>query len=162
VYALIVFLHVLSAFLFVLSHGASAAVTFQLRAERKFERVAALLEVSSGTLGLMNMSLMLVLVLGIVLGFMGSWWGRGWIWTSLVVLIATSVGMMAVAKPFFNNVRRAAGLEYMEGRTKIQPPPPASFDDLDALLARTPTTPITIIGLGGLALILWLMMFKPF
>jgi hypothetical protein len=41
-------------------------------------------------------------------------------------------------------------------------PPPASDADVGALAARAPVAPLLGIGLGGLLIILWLMVLKPF
>jgi hypothetical protein len=56
----------------------------------------------------------------------------------------------------------AAGLQYMESFKPHPPLEPASAAELDALLAHGQPVPLTVIGFGGLILILWLMMFKPF
>jgi hypothetical protein len=45
-----------------------------------------------------------------------------------------------------------------------QHPPiePASQAEIDAFLARGNPVLLTVIGYGGVAIIAWLMMFKPF
>ena len=46
-----------------------------------------------------------------------------------------------------------------------QPPSePLSAEEIDALLSRSHSRPmlLTVIGFGGIAVIAWLMMFKPF
>ena len=93
-YRWIVFLHVLAIFGFLIAHGASAAVIFKLRGERQVHRIRVLLELSRGANSVANAFLMLLLAAGIALGFMGGWWGQYWIWTSLALLVLTSVGML--------------------------------------------------------------------
>ena len=70
-YTWLVFFHIVTAFLFVLAHGASAAVALALRSQREPERVRALLELSKNTLGVMVVSLLLALGTGIWAGFKG-------------------------------------------------------------------------------------------
>src|SRR5258708_37945961 len=83
----IVYLHVAGAFGLLLAHGASAAVAFALARERNIERVKVLLELSSNSLGIMYISFLVLLLSGISAGFMINAWGRGWIWTSIVLLV---------------------------------------------------------------------------
>ncbi len=52
-YRWLIFLHVLGVFGFLLTHGASAIMTLQLRKERDLMRIRALLDLSSNSLGLM-------------------------------------------------------------------------------------------------------------
>jgi len=110
----------------------------------------------------MYASLGLLLLTGIIAAFMGNWWGRGWIWLSLGLLVAIMVAMTALGSRYYTQVRKAVGVEYMEGM-KMQPPlDPASPEVIDALLARGRPMLIAVIGFGGIAVIAWLMMFKPF
>src|SRR5690242_1401353 len=87
-YGYIIFLHVAGVFLFLLAHGASASVSFQLKRERNADRIRALLDVSIWSFGAMFIGLLLLLITGIVAGFMSNAWGRGWIWASIVLLVA--------------------------------------------------------------------------
>ena len=70
-YGLVVFLHVVGAFAFVLAHGISMLVSFRLRSERDRARQAHLLELSSIGVGLTYIGLVLLLVAGIAAGFLG-------------------------------------------------------------------------------------------
>lgn len=161
-YQWLVFLHILGIFGLLLAHGASVSVSFALRRERRLERVRALLELSSNSYGVMYLSLLVLLISGIVAGVMGNWWGRGWIWISLVLLIGITAAMGALGSRVYGGTRKAIGLPYFEN-WKIHPPiEPASAEAIDALLAKGNPVLLTIIGLGGLAVIAWLMMFKPF
>ena len=90
-YRIIVFLHILGAMGFLLAHGASASVAFRLRREKEIERIKALLDVSGTAVLMMWISLLVLAVAGIVLGFMGRWWSRGWIWTSIGLFLAIGI-----------------------------------------------------------------------
>jgi hypothetical protein len=85
-YQWLIFLHVLGVFAFLLAHGASAAVAFKPRRERrcgcKPERIRPLLELSQGTTAVMGGSLVVVLGTGVAAGILGNWWGQYWIWAS--------------------------------------------------------------------------------
>jgi len=161
-YPWIVFLHVIGAFGFILAHGASASVSFALRRERNLERIRALLNLSINSYNVMYVSLLLLLVAGIVAGFMGRWWGAGWIWTALGLLIALIVAMSLVGTRYYAQVRKAAGLEYFEAMKTHAPIPPAAPEEMDRLLAASPAMLVAAMGAGGLIVIVWLMMFKPF
>ena len=79
---------VLAGFAFALAHGLSAAVALRLRGERELERIRALLDLSQSSAGVMYVSLMVLLIAGIAAGFVARLWGRGWIWTAIVLLVA--------------------------------------------------------------------------
>ena len=56
-YRLLVLLHVLGAFGFLMAHGVSVGVAFTLRRERELERIRALLNLSSSSLGILHSSI---------------------------------------------------------------------------------------------------------
>jgi len=161
-YNWVVLLHVLSALGFMLAHGASAAVMFQVRAEREPARLRALLDLTEGTGRWMAITLLLVVVFGIVAGFMGGWWRFGWIWVSLALLVALNFQMTFMGRFYFDRVRRALGIASpADVKAKVQPPalPP---DELAAVIAAGRPGLVAALGLAGLAVITWLMILKPF
>ena len=83
-YTWFVFLHVLGVFGFLMAHGVSISVAFALRRERNFERVQTLLNLSASSIEVMLGSLAVLILSGVITGFMGHWWDKGWIWLSLV------------------------------------------------------------------------------
>ena len=158
----LVFLHVVGVFGFLMAHGISAGVAYQLRRERNLEKIRALLELSSASYPVMYSSLGLLAVVGIVLGIMGSWWGRAWIWVSLILLIAVAALMGRFGSRIYGEARKLCGLPYME-LGKSQPPiEPASSTAIDAALAQGNPMLLTVFGFGGIIIIAALMMFKPF
>ena len=160
-YPWLIFLHVIGVFGFLLAHGASAAAAFALRHERNLERVRALLMQSANSYPIMYLSLLALLITGIITGFMGQWWSRGWIWISLILLIAIVVAMTILGSRIYGGARKLAGLPFMEGGKQRLPIEPASAEEIDALLSKGNPVLLTIIGFGGIAVIAWLMMFKP-
>ena len=163
-YQWLVFAHILGVFGFLLAHGTAAAVTFALRRQREVERVRVLLDLSRGVTMVANVSLLVLLAAGITAGFMGNWWGQGWIWASLGLFILIGVTMTLLGSRPLNRIRQ---LVHAGNPSRPETISHSSLDtsaekQLAVLLAATHSWLLTVIGGGGLALILWLMMFKPF
>lgn len=112
---MLVLLHVLGVFGFLMAHGISVGVAFALRKEREPERIQALLNLSSSTLGALHGSIAMLFLTGVVLGFLGHWWRQGWIWLSLGLLVAIYIYMGIAASGYYGQVRKAVGLAYMQG-----------------------------------------------
>jgi MFS family permease len=161
-YRWIVFLHIVGLVGFLLSHGASVSMAFALRRERKLERIHALLDLSGSSFGAMSGSLLLLLISGIIAGFMGNWWSYGWIWLSLGLLIALWLVMGIFGSRHYTEIRKATGFEYMEYGKRRPAGEPASPEEMEALLSRPRPVLLAVTGIGGVVVILWLMMFKPF
>jgi hypothetical protein len=161
-YPWIVLLHVLGAFGFVLAHGASAFAAIQIRAEREPARVAALLDMSGMSLGLMYISLVVLLVGGIAAGFLGGFWGSRWIWVAIGVLVLVIGAMYPMGSLHYAKVRRAVGLKSYSDPKDAPPAEPLSGPELEALLASNRPFALAAIGGIGLIVIIWLMVLKPF
>lgn len=160
IYTWVVFVHVLGAFGFVLAHGTTAFVAFRVRAEREPQRIVALLDLSTLSMGLMYWSLAVLVAAGVAAGIMGGWFGQLWIWAALGVLVAVGVAMLVFGSRYYNRVRHALG-QPAWGR-EAPDPTPATPAELARLLDSRRPEAITAVGGVGLALILWLMVFKPF
>jgi amino acid transporter len=164
-YRWIVFTHVLAVFGFLIGHGASAAVIFRLRRERDLNTIRVLLDLSRRANGVANACLLLLLVAGVAAGFMGGWWGQYWIWTALGVLVLISVVMLGIGSGPLMRIRQvvdpeeAARMKPDRATTAYTTP---TEEELAQLLDATRPLLVTVIGAGGLAIVLWLMMFKPF
>jgi len=100
-------------------------------------------------------------VCGIVLGFLGHWWSAGWIWLSIVVLVMVFVLMGKVAVPHFRRIRTAIGLAFVDGAWVRDAREPSPDEVTRALESGRPAL-VTGLAIGGWAVILWLMLFKPF
>lgn len=150
-----VFIHIVGVIGFLLSHGASVTLTFQLRREREPAKVAALIAMSNSTFLAFYISLAFLMLGGIVAGFIGGWWSQGWIWLSLILLVTAGVAMVAMAKPFYGKVAKAARIQASGGA-------PIPGQDLYVLLSSS--TPMVIAGIGFITLfaITFLMVIKPF
>lgn len=156
------FIHIAGAFAFVAGHGVSMAMAVRLRSERDPERMRAILDLSSSSLGFATIGMLVLLVAGIVDGIVAGYFGRLWIWASLVLFVVTGSLMTPLASGHFNAVRAALGQ-----RTRLQkatePDPVARpIDEVVALAQGPRPTQVAAIGGGALLLLLWLMTFKPF
>jgi hypothetical protein len=161
-YPWVVLLHVVGAFGFVFAHGASAFAAFQIRGERDPARVAALLDLSAASLGLMYVSLLLLLIGGITAGFMGGFWGSLWIWIAIGVLVLVIGAMYPMGSMHYANVRRAVGQKAYGDPKDAPPPEPLSGPELEALLSSNRPFALAAVGGIGLLIIIWLMVVKPF
>ena len=159
-YPWIVLLHVVGAFVFVLSHGVSAWMAMIIRGERDRARIGTLLDLSAYSVGGTYVGLLLLLIGGIWAGIYGGHFSRGWIWAAVALLVIVIVVMYAVATPYFVRLREAVG-QPSRGKP-ADPALTASDAELAALTGRAPVAALLGVGFGGLLLILWLMVVKPF
>ena len=161
-YLWIKLLHILGALAFMMAHGASATMAFRLRQEKSLERMRALLDLSSALFGVAYVAIGILFVAGIAGGFVGHYWSRGWIWLSLGILLAILAYMSLLGSTYYHRVRKAVGLPY-DAKWKPQPAvEPASGGDVAALLAQGRPVLLALVGGMGLAVVVGLMVFKPF
>jgi len=159
------FVHVLAALAFVLVHGASAAVALRVRGERDRTRIIALLELSSAFQMWGWIALAVLFFGGIVSGIAGGWWlgGQFWLWASLGVFLGITFLMTPIPTAYLNDVRHAVGMAtYNDTKKNLEPPAPLPEEELAKVLDSNRPIIGAAIGLGGLAILVWLMMFKPF
>lgn len=149
-----VFVHLSGVFGLLISHGASIALAFQLRRERDPGRIETLLQLSGNSIRVFYTSLIVLLVGAFAATTDGGLWGHGWIWASLVALAMIMVVMYFVARPYYHRIRFVAGA-MAAGSTAVTP------QQLDELLRSRRGLATISIGLAGLVLILYLMLFKP-
>ena len=162
IYPWLVFLHLVGVLGLMFSHGSAAFVSFRIRTERNVDRITGLLELVHITNRFLYPSFYLLLIAGILAGIVGKWFGHGWIWAALIILIAITVAMIAIAPPYYNGLREAVGLP-VGGRGHSRPIPGSiSADELASRLQSRRPDMLAAIGLVGLLIILWLMVMKPF
>lgn len=158
----LVLLHVLSAFAFVLLHGPSVAAMLMLRRERELARVQTILTMSRQASELSWTGWGALAITGGLLAFAQHTWGQPWLWGSIVVLVLVTGSMSPLAANAFNHAREAAGLPWFDGRHRrpaCAPEPAALTAALDRIRART--LPVMLIGVVGLAVLVWLMVARP-
>lgn len=158
----VVFLHVLTAFTFFLAHGASVAMAFKIRSETKFERIRAMLDLSSSTFLVMIISFVVMGLTGLILPFMLKIWDKGWVWTSIVLLVLVIVQMGFISERRYKPLRRLVGLPYLVGGKEFPAEEPASAEEVQAHLIKLKSGELVGVGYVIPMIILWLMVFKPF
>lgn len=100
-------------------------------------------------------SIVLLLGAGILAGFIGNWWRMGWIWISLGLFIVIAGAMYPLGSSYFRRIRAIVG-------TRPSGAPMASDEEIDEILGSGRPLLLTLVGFGGLFVILWLMVLKPF
>jgi uncharacterized membrane protein len=155
------FAHVLGAFLFVAGHGVSFAVAVRLRRESEPARLLAMLDLSAWALNVATIGLLVLLVAGITDGVVAGFFGRGWIWASIVLLVVVGSLMTPLASIHFRRIRHGLGSRW---RLKPSDPDPVllSAPDIAALTSSRILDYAALVGGVGFLAILWLMIFKPF
>ena len=161
-YPWIVFLHIAGAFIFAMSHGVAAWSSFRLDRERDPVRVRALLDLMSESLMGVYIGIVVLLIGGIWAGIVGGHFGRGWIWAALILLVAIMVAMYILATRYYGGLRQAVGMRTGQMPKDAPDPTPVGQPELEAILARNPSSALAGVGFGGLGLILLLMVLKPF
>jgi hypothetical protein len=140
-------------------HGTSSVVAFKVRGEHERARVIALLEVSQISNGVMYVGLVLLLAGGIAAGIVGQWFGQLWLWAAIGVLFVLLAAMYSIASPYYGQLRGRLGQPgYLPKGT---PATPVSDAELVALLRSRRPEALTAVGVIGLLVIVWLMVFKP-
>lgn len=155
----VVFLHVAAVLAFMLAHGVHVTAMWAMHGEADPERSLTFFN-DMPNARVLRALLAAVVGTGVVAGFMGSWWDRGWIWASLLILTAIAGVMWRYGGGFFGLMQEAAE-KAVAARTS-EPPDSGPQAAFDAARRSWHTVGVSAIGLGGLAIILWLMMFKPF
>jgi len=158
----LIFLHVLSALTFYMAHGTSVAMAFKIRKETDFTRIRAMLDLSWSTMILMGVSFLIMGLTGIIMPFMIHIWNKIWIWASIVLMLFVFIYMAMFNETSYKQLRRLVGLPYMKGGKELPAEPPSSPEEVAALLKKTSLTGLAVVGYVIPAIVLWLMVFKPF
>lgn len=143
-YAWLKFFHLFGLAVFLFAHGVSGGASFGMRNGAP-STVRQLLALSQRASFISNPGLLIVVITGVWMAFLGSWWGRGWLWAAIVVLVALLVGMGLIARPYYLARDAAKG----------------SDEDLAQSLGRTRPQAAAWMGSVGLLLLVGLMVLKP-
>jgi uncharacterized membrane protein len=148
------FIHLVGVVGFIAAHGTSMAATVLMRRVNEPQQVSGILQLSAATVNAFYFSTLVLLVGGIGAGVQGKWFGQGWIWVSLGLLVGVGILMFPMARGHFRRIRTV--LELMETGTTV------SRDDFVRVLNSG--NPVLTAGTGFVAilLIVYLMVLKPF
>jgi hypothetical protein len=83
-------------------------------------------------------------------------------WPSIVLMLFVFIYMAVFNETSYKQLRRLVGLPYMKGSKELPAEPPSSPEEVAALLKKTSLTGLVVIGYVIPAIVLWLMVFKPF
>ena len=155
----LVLTHVAAVLGLMLAHGVHATVMWRFRGEPDPERALAFFEVVPST-ALIRTLLAVVVLTGGAAAYARSSWGQGWIWTSLVLLAAIAEAMRRWGGGYYGLVQAAA--EKAIADRAVDPGSSVWQAEYDAARSSWHVIGVSVIGLGGLVIILWLMMLKPF
>ena len=156
-YKLLIFLHILGAVLFMFAHGASALAMFDLRKHRDPAAVRALMGLRTTQLWGFSVGFLLLGITAIVLGIMLGNWGRFWMWGSTVIFLVIWTVMGSWGRSYFDAIDMALDPDG-EKAQKAKKPETRSLDEV--LDSGRPWL-LAWVGIGGIMIILWLMIYKP-
>jgi hypothetical protein len=161
-YTVVVIAHVTAVILALAAHGVSMFAMYRVRQETDRARVAAILDLSSGSLTAAGIGLLLAFLLGIAAAIIGGHFSRFWPWASIIVLFAVAGAMTPLAAAPMTRVRHALGRPVPGDRRGETAGTPGTDEELaTALAAIRPAIPAAI-GIGGIVVLTWLMRVKPF
>jgi len=146
------FVHIGGLLLFVAGHGMSAAAGMRLRRERDPTRMAALLDASASARGSTYAGMALLGAGGLADAFLGHWWSAGWVWMSVGAFLAMAGILVALAIPYYRRLRQAVTRAASGG----------GGEEIERLAQSPVPLTVLLVGLIGLGVILWLMVFEPF
>ncbi len=158
----LVYIHVLAVLTFFLAHGSAAAMIFKLRSETDLARIRAMLDLSISAFKASTLSFQIMAVTGLIMPFLIHIWNKGWIWLSIVLMLFVFVYMFWFDERSYKVLRKLVGLPYMQKMKDYPPEAPAGAEEVAAHIKNIRLVSLVMIGYGIPAIVLWLMIFKPF
>ncbi|MGZ4137256.1 MAG: hypothetical protein ACXVPX_06755 [Actinomycetota bacterium] len=141
---------------FVAAHGAQMWMMMALKGQApNRERIFELAEISRTATPPMYVALAILVIGGTGAGVQGGWFGEGWwVWAAVGILLVEIGLMAAIATPYMRRVREAT-TRWADGSYTVPEP------EFEALIASSTPALVNALGIAGLAVILWLMVYKP-
>jgi hypothetical protein len=158
-YNWLVFLHVFFAFAFMLAHGVHAAAMLSFRNEKDPERSLTFFNIVPAPTLVRILTVALGLP-GLAAAFVLPWWRQGWPWASAVVFVAISIIMYKYGAGYFGLMQDRA--ERAIAARKAGAGLEEALREFEAARKAPHPIAVSVVGFLGLAIILWLMRFKPF
>ena len=136
-------IHLLGVVVFLFAHGVSGGAAFAIGRSVQAD-TRGLLRISQVSAIFANPALLLIIVSGVWMAWLGSYWSRVWPWAAITILVLTIAGMFFIARPY-----------YVARDSK-------SDEVLAQALARVQPRAAAIVGGAALLLLVSLMVLKPF
>jgi hypothetical protein len=161
-YGWVVVAHVSAVIFALAAHGVSMFAMFRVGKETERARIAAILDLSSSSLGAAGIGLLIAVVLGIVASIMAGHFSRFWPWASIAVLVVVAGSMTPLATAPMARVRHALGRPVPGDRIGQTGGEPGTDEELATALAGVRPALPAAIGAAGVVILVWLMVAKPF
>ena len=158
-YNWLVLLHIFFAFLFMLTHGAHAAAMLKFRGEPDPEKSLTFFSNVPDIKYVRYLTVAMGLF-GFAPAFMTAWWRQWWIWLSALVFLIVSWVMQKYGAGYYGIIFDASNrlIEAKKTNTNL----PAAQKEFDDARNAPHAMIVSVVGIVGLAILLWLMRFKPF
>ena len=159
IYPWIVIGHVFFVILAFGAHGVSAFTVFRVRSATDRTELRTLLDLSATALTVAGITLLVAIALGIWAAIIGGHFARLWPSAAIGVVIVVTAAMTPLAANPMRATRAALGI----GKDRSGAPlVPGSDADVAAAISKLQPEATMIIGIVGLAVLVWLMEGKPF
>jgi hypothetical protein len=157
-YHWLLFMHIGSVLVFMLAHGVQVTVTWKMRREADPLQNFALFGSLPVTYWL-RLAVLAVVATGVILVAFLNIWTSLWIWASLALLVLIWLLMYRWGGAYYTGIEETGQKAIDAAGTPSAADAQAAFDRA----RRSWMVPaMTAVGIGGVAVILWLMIFKPF
>jgi hypothetical protein len=155
-YGWLLFLHIGSVLAFMLIHGVQVTVTWKMRREADPARMVQLFDPLPSTLPL-RWAVLAIFISGLALVAFRNLWLAAWIWVSLGILAAIWLAMYRWGGEYYTEIENTV-TPLMDAADEIAIAEKRAAFDRARLSWRVPA--MTIVGIVGVAVILWLMVFR--
>ena len=158
-YNWLVFLHIFFAFLLMLAHGVHASAMLKFRGEPDPEKSLTFFS-NVPDIKYVRFLYVVMGIFGFSAAFTTKWWKLGWTWTSAVVFLMVAYVMVKYGARYYGIIFDAANrlIEAKKTDTNVE----AAQKEFDEARFMPHAMIVSVVGIVGLAIILWLMRFKPF
>ena len=158
-YNWLVLLHIFFAFLFMLGHGAHVAAMLKFRGELDPEKSMTFWNIVPDIKYVRYLYIAMG-VFGFIAAFMTPWWKQGWVWLSAIVFLIISFVMYKYGAGYYSIIEGAATrlIEARKTNTNLS----VAQKEFDNARNAPHIIVVSVVGVVGLVIILWLMRFKPF
>ena len=156
-YLWFVAVHLPGLFLFAAAHGVSMWASFRLRSTRGRPSIAMLLAVSQRSLLVADVGLIVLGIGGLAAAATAGWLTTPWVIGSYLVVIALFVAMSALGSSLYYPLRD----EVIAGKPDKKSGELMTDEELHRRLDNRRPEALALTGAIGIALLVWLMVFKP-